>query len=83
MVSDNGSAFIADETQWYATNSFVEWKFNIPESPWMGASWSVWERLVGCVKKCLKRTVGRRRIDFVEMQTLMYESEFLHRKYCN
>ena len=82
MVSDNGSAFVADETQRYATNSFVEWKFNIPESPWMGG---VWERLVGCVKKCLKRTVGRRRIDFVEMQTLVYEIEGIlnNRPLCN
>ena len=82
MVSDNGSAFTADVTQKYATNSFVEWKFNIPESPWMGG---VWERLVACVKKCLKRTVGRRRIDFVEMQTLVYEIEGIlnNRPICN
>ena len=82
MVSDNGSAFIADDTQKYATNSFIQWKFNIPESPWMGG---VWERLVACVKKCLKRTVGRRRIDFIEMQTLVYEIETIlnNRPICN
>ena len=72
MISDNGSSFAAEETQVYATNSFIDWKFNVPEAPWQGGAW---ERLVACVKSCLKRTIGRQRIDFVEMQTLVHEIE--------
>ena len=82
MVSDNGSCFTAAVTQQYASNHFIDWKFNITESPWMGG---IWERLVSCVKKCLKRTIGRKRIDFLEMQTLVYEVEAIlnNRPLCN
>ena len=82
MVSDNGSSFVADETRQFATNNFIEWKYNVPCSPWMGG---VWERLGSCVKKCLKRTIGRRRINFVELQTLVYEVEAIlnNRPICN
>ena len=82
MISDNGSTFAAEETQKYATNSFIDWQFNVPEAPWQGGAW---ERLVACVKNCLKRTIGRQRIDFVEMQTLVYEIETIlnNRPICN
>lgn len=72
MVSDNGSCFVADETQQYVTNHLIDWKFNVPCAPWMGG---IWERIVSCVKKCLKRTIGRRRVNFVELQTLVLEVE--------
>ena len=52
MISANGTSFAAEETQSYVTltNSFIDWKFNVPEAPWEG--------LVVCVKSCLKRTIG-------------------------
>ena len=66
MISDNGSSFIANGTREFATNHLMEWKFNIPQSPWMGG---IWERLVSCVKRCLKRTIGMRQMTFIELQT--------------
>ena len=27
--------FVADETQQYVTNNFIDWKFNVPSTPWM------------------------------------------------
>ena len=72
LISDNGSSFVAGETQNFATNRMIEWKFNIPLSPWMGG---MWERLVSCVKKCLKRTIGVKQVSFVELQTLVLEVE--------
>ena len=72
MLSDNGSAFTAAETQKFVANKFIEWRFNIPLAPWQGG---IWERLVSCVKRCIKKTVGVRRISYVELQTLIAEIE--------
>ena len=35
----------------------------------------VWERLIGSVKRCLRKTVGRSTLTFEEMQTLLVEIE--------
>ena len=45
----------------------------------------VWERLISCIKKCLKRAIGRQRINFIELQTLVYEVETIlnNRPICN
>ena len=66
MVSDNGSAFIADVTQKFASNRRIDWKFNLQEAPWFGG---MWERLVASVKRCLKKVVGTKRSTYVELQT--------------
>ena len=82
MISDNGSSFVAEETQEFASNHLIDWKFNIPASPWMGG---IWERLVSCIKTCLKRTIGVRQINFIELQTLILEIETIlnNRPICN
>ena len=72
MVSDNGSAFIAEETQKFVSNRFIDWRFNIAFAPWQGG---IWERLVSCVKRCIKNVVGVRRISYIELQTLVMEIE--------
>ena len=67
--------FIANETREFATNHhLMEWKFNIPQSPWMGG---IWERFVSCVKRCLKSTIGMRQITFIELKTLIMEIEII------
>ena len=52
MISDNGSSFVADETQMYAVENFIEWQFNPACAPWWGGQWEI---LVSCVKRCLKK----------------------------
>ena len=74
VISGNGSSFIADETQEIAANHLIKWKFNVACSPWMGG---IWERLVSCVKKCLKRTIRMRQINYIELQTLILEVEVI------
>ena len=66
LISDNSSSFVADETQEFAGNNLVDWKFNVPCSLWMGR---IWGWIVSCIKKCLKQTIGRRQINFIELQT--------------
>ena len=54
MVSDNGGVFVADETQKFASERGIRWKFNLDCAPWFGG---VWERLVASVKRCIKKVV--------------------------
>ena len=72
IISDNGSVFKSDETQTFIANKFIKWKFNLESAPWWGG---MWERLVGSVKRCIKKMVGIRKINYVELQTLLFEIE--------
>ena len=49
--------FTAKETQTFVANKFIECQFNIAGSPW-------WERLVSCVKQCIKKFVGVQKIGY-------------------
>ena len=72
MLSDNGSSFVSRETQEFVANHFIDWKFNVACAPWWGG---MWERLVSCIKRCLKRTVGTKQLSYVELQTFVLEIE--------
>ena len=50
----------------------VTWEFTVEKAPWHGG---FWERLVRCVKRCLKKIVGRAFLSFEEMRTLLIEIE--------
>ena len=63
--------FTAKDTQTFAANKVIEWKFNISGAPWWGG---IWERLVGSVKRCIK-VVGVRKIGYIELHTLLLEIE--------
>jgi hypothetical protein len=49
-----------------------QWRFNAPFAPWWGG-W--WERLVGSVKSCLRKSLGRRSLTRVELETFLTEVE--------
>ena len=52
----------------------IEWKFSVAEAPWFGG---FWKRLVACVKKRLKKTIGRNTLRYDEMQTVLGEVEMM------
>ncbi len=54
------------------TNKGVIWKFIVERAPWQGG---FWERMVRCVKRCLKKVVGRAFLSFEEMRTVLIEIE--------
>ena len=56
IVSDNGSAFISELTQNFASENCIQWQFNPAQAPWWGGHF---ERLVGCVKRCLRKSIGK------------------------
>ena len=72
ITSDNGSNFIADNVQTFVTNNGVKWRFNLEAAPWTGG---FWERLIKSVKRCLRKSLGKRKVNYEEMLTLLIEIE--------
>ena len=72
--SDNAKGFIAASTKLLDKHGpqGPDWKFIAPRSPWWGG---FYERLIGVVKSCLKRTLGRHRLCRAELETLLHEVE--------
>ena len=74
MLSDNGSVFTANDTQRFAAERNISWKYSIEYAPWHGG---FWERLVASVKRCLKKTIGKACLSYVELQTVLLEIELI------
>ena len=74
VISDNGKTFISEDTQTFVSNHFINWKFNVKKAPWLGG---MWERLVSCVKRYIRKVVGTRTITYIELQTLVQEIELI------
>eukprot|EP00794_Sanderia_malayensis_P019296 gene19296-biopygen16176 len=50
----------------------ITWKFNLERSPWWGGQF---ERMVGLVKRCLRKVLGNAKLSFDELQTVLVEIE--------
>ena len=50
----------------------IEWCFIVEKAPWWGG---FYERLVGSVKRCLKKIVGSAKLTLDELQTVVIEVE--------
>uniref|UniRef100_A0A1I7X6Z9 Integrase catalytic domain-containing protein n=1 Tax=Heterorhabditis bacteriophora TaxID=37862 RepID=A0A1I7X6Z9_HETBA len=86
--SDQGSNFILAEyilskindkyhfqntpVKGFIENEKIKWIFNPPSSRWMGG---VWERLVQSVKRAYIKVIGRKKLSFVEMNTIIINIE--------
>ena len=56
----------------YAATCAIKWSFIVELSPWMGG---FYERLVGIVKRCLRKCLGRSRLTFNQFYTVLAEVE--------
>lgn len=85
MLSDNAKTFksaarmISDtlnhpDVQRYFVNIGIEWSFNLEKAPWWGG---IFERMVKCVKSCLKKVVGRASLTYDELLTVLTEVEMI------
>ena len=87
VISDNASHFkLAAETidrLWtnilketdvvsYVANENIQWKFIVELAPWMGG---FYERLVGLVKRSLRKAIGRICLTNEQLLTLLKEAE--------
>ncbi|XP_076247890.1 uncharacterized protein LOC143187553 [Calliopsis andreniformis] len=50
----------------------IEWKFNPPTAAWWGG---FWERLIGILKRLLRRTLKRSCLNYEEMLTVLLDCE--------
>ena len=74
ILSDTGSLFAADFTQIFVASKHVKWNFNLANASWYGG---FWERLIGQVKRCLKKVLGRTTLGFYQLQTVIQEIELI------
>ena len=87
LISDNALQFKAanqsivavwskmlhcDEVQNYASEVGTKWLFIVEMAPWTGG---FYERLVGLVKRALRKTLGRKLLTLVQMQTFVKKVE--------
>ena len=64
--------FTSQENQSFCAKQGITWKFNLNGAPWWGG---FWERLVGMVKSCLKKSTGSEHLQLPFTQTLTILSE--------
>lgn len=60
------------DIQNYVSGKGIKWKFIVELAPWTGGSY---ERLIGLVKRNLRKCIGRRLLTVVQMQTILKEIE--------
>ena len=61
-----------DASQQFLANHNITWKFITERAPWWGG---FYERLVGLVKRCLKKTIGKACLNIIELNTILIEVE--------
>ena len=83
MKSDNGKTFKAAaksltilfdilHVSSFLASRKVKWSFNLEKAPWWGR---FFERMVRCVKRCLKKTLGTTRLSYEELLTVLIDIE--------
>ena len=58
----------------YLENSRVKWVFNVEKAPWWGG---IFERLIQSVKRCLRKSIGRAKLNLEELTTITIEVEMV------
>ena len=83
VVSDNAKTFKAaarflkklktdNDVRIFLDNKRINWVFNLERSPWWGGHF---ERMVGQVKRCLRKVIGNAKLSFDELNTVLSEIE--------
>ena len=83
VISDNAKTFLSAAKQLSAlfempevvkelSNRRIKWSFNLQKAPWWGG---FFERLVGSVKRCLKKILGNASLTYEELLTVVVEVE--------
>ena len=61
-----------EEIQSYVSNVGIKWLFIVEMAPWMGG---FYERLVGLVKRAMRKTIQRKLLTVIQLQTILKEVE--------
>lgn len=71
-ISDNATCFTGPELTNFVSQIGSIWQFILPASPWWGG---FWERLVKTVKRCLRKILGKSKLNYEELLTVIVEIE--------
>ena len=83
IISDNSKTFVSSskmltdllnhpEVETFLADQRVTWSFNLEKAPWWGG---FFERLIGMTKRCLKKVIGRAKLTYDELLTVVTEIE--------
>ena len=72
FVSDNGRTFKGKSLKRFNANKGIRWRFNLSRAPWWGG---MFERLIRSTKRCLRKAIGRQRLTYEELETVLIEVE--------
>ncbi len=72
FISDNATCFTGPELTKYLQLEGSTWQFILQASPWWGG---FWERLVQSTKRCLRKCLGKAKLTYEELLTLLSEIE--------
>ena len=71
-ISDNATCFISPELTSFIQQISAKWQYILEASPWWGG---FWERLVQSTKRCLRKTLGKAKLNYEELLTVIIEIE--------
>ncbi|UYV69246.1 hypothetical protein LAZ67_6002970 [Cordylochernes scorpioides] len=84
IFSDNGTNFsklnrVFKNLNWSkigkeSSNKRIHWVFIPPAAPWWGG---FWERMVRTIKQMMIKMLGHQKLNYVELQTVLCELEYL------
>ena len=83
IISDNAKTFITvanlikgiyedQSVQDSLGSKGIRWKFNLERASWWGGHF---ERLIGSVKRCLRKVVGKAKLTILELEVILHEVE--------
>ena len=72
VLSDNAKIFVAEDPKAFLRERRISWQFNLSKSPWRGG---MYERMVRMTKRCLKKKLGKARVSYEELETVLIEIE--------
>ena len=72
FISDNSVSFKSKDIKNYLRKVNINWKFILEKSPWWGG---FYERLIGVMKNLLKKAMGRARLTYDDILTILVEIE--------
>ena len=73
IISDNFKTFQSEDVKVFLRDNYIQWKLNFERSPWWGG---FYERLIGIMKSCLKKIIGKALLTFEELRTVIYEIRY-------
>ena len=72
VISDNFKTFLSVELKEFISRIGVRWSNILDKAPWWGA---FYERLIRIIKETLRKTLGKAKITYEELETVLIEIE--------